>query len=62
MLPNWGWDLGLGLYASISVYFLGVYMKHMLTIMVAEGAGVCGAGHLRIVEVRDCEVAYGERR
>jgi len=34
----------------------------MLTMMVAEGAGVRGAGHLRIIEVRDCEVAHGERR
>ena len=62
VLPNWGWDLGSGLYASISVCFLGAYTKHMLTIMVAEGAGVHGAGHLRIIEVRDCEVAHGERR
>ena len=34
----------------------------MLTIIVAKGTGVHGAGHLRIIEVRDCEVAHGERR
>ena len=60
--PNWGWGSGSGLYSSMSVCVLWAYTKHMLTIVVAEGAGVHGAGHLRIVKVRDREVAHGERR
>ena len=34
----------------------------MLTMMVAEGAGVCGASHLWIIKVYNCEVAHGKRR
>jgi len=37
-------------------------MKHMLTIVVPKGAGVYSTGHLRIIKVRDCEVAYSKRR
>jgi len=37
-------------------------MKYMLTIVVPKGARVGGTGHLRIVKVCDCEVAYGKRR
>ncbi len=30
--------------------------------MVAEGARVCGASHLQIIEVHDCKVTHGEYR
>ena len=33
----------------------------MLTMVIAEGGGVGGAGHLRVVKVCDCEIAHGKR-
>jgi hypothetical protein len=33
----------------------------MLTMVMAEGGGVGGGGHLRVVEVCDCQIAHGER-
>ena len=62
ILPSQGQGLGLGLYTLISIYFFQVYIKHMLTIIVAEVARVSSTGHLRINKVYNYKVAYSKRR
>ena len=32
----------------------------MLTIVIAEGRGVSGAGHLRVVKVYNYKITYGK--
>jgi len=37
------------------------YTLHILTIVIAKGRRVGGGGHLRVIEVCDCQIAYSER-
>ena len=60
--PNQDLGQGLGLYTSISIYFLQVYIKHILTIIVAKGARINGTGHLWIIKVCNYKVVYSKRR
>ena len=62
VLPSWGQGQGSGLYTSISICFFQVYIKYMLTIVVPKGARVSGTGHLHIIKVCNCKIAYSKRR
>ena len=62
VLPSQGQGLGLGLYTLISIYFFQAYIKHILTIIVAEVTRVSSTGHLQINKVCNYKVAYSKCR